>query len=208
MIKNLNYILILITIILLAAVGSAFIFGTSYSWIKSEADGMWRQTILYQEFVRNMNMMVGPLTMALVIVLALCIPKRLFTGMALLRLMGGLLLLTAALSIVLGPRLGISFLLGIAIVLQLIVILMTFVGSKRLVYEVTGFYIQIGSALLHMGLILFLFDMILVGDGAAQRSLHLNIFWVATVFIGLGMVFVFYSRELSNLARRRQAVRS
>lgn len=204
MIKNLNYILILATVVLLAAVGIAFIFGTGYSWLKSEVDQMWRQTVLYQDFVRNMNNMVGPLAVALVVVLALCIPKRIFSGTALLQLMAALLFVTALMSAILGVRLGISFLLGISIVMQLIVVLMTIFGSKRLIYEVTGFYIQIGSALLHMGLILFLFDMIMVGDAAGQRAIHLNIFWLATILITVGMVFVFYSNEIANLARRRK----
>ncbi len=205
MIKNLNYILILATIVILAAVGIAFIFGTSFSWVKSETDALWRQTSLYVDYVEIMNKTVGPMVIALVVVLGLCIPKRLFSGVRLLQLMGALTALTAVLSVAIGVRLGISALLLVAMLMQLIVIMMTIFGSKRLVYEVTGFYIQVGSALLHMGLILFLFDLVLVGDGLAERTLHLNIFWVATVFIGLGMVFVFYSSELSGLVRRRQA---
>ncbi len=208
MIKNLNYILILVSVVLMTAIGIIFIFGASYSWVKSEADTVWRQTALYQDFVSSMNMTVGPLAVALVVVLALCIPKRIFKGRALLQLMGVLLVLALGLSVGLGPRLGISFLLLIAMLMQTVVIFMTAFGSKRLAYEVTGFYIQIGSAFLHMGLVLFLFDLILVGDAQAQRALHLNIFWVATVFIGLGMVLVFYSDELSGLLKRRRLAHS
>ena len=205
MIKNLNYILILATIVILAAVGIAFVFGTTFSWVKSETDALWRQTALYQEYVDVMNLTVGPMIIALVVVLGLCIPKRLFSGIRLMQFMGGLIALTLVISAVFGVRLGISTLLTVAIFMQVVVIVMTLFGSKRLVYEVTGFYIQIGSALLHMGLILWLFDLILVGDGLAQRTLHLNIFWVATVFIGLGMVLVFYSDELSRLFGRSKA---
>ena len=204
MIKNLNYILIVATIVILAAVGIAFIFGTTFSWVMSETDTIWRQTALYQDYVNIMNLAVGPMVIALVVVLGLCIPKRLFTGIRLLQLMGGLLALTLVISVALGLRLGISALLTVAMVMQVAVISLTLFGSKRLIYEVTGFYIQIGSALLHMGLILFLFDLILIGDSLAQRTLHLNIFWVATVFIGLGMILVFYSDELSGLFSRRE----
>ncbi len=204
MIKNLNYILIVATIVILAAVGIAFIFGTTFSWVMSETDTIWRQTALYQDYVNIMNLAVGPMVIALVVVLGLCIPKRLFTGIRLLQLMGGLLALTLVISVALGVRLGISALLTVAMLMQVAVISLTLFGSKRLIYEVTGFYIQIGSALLHMGLILFLFDLILIGDSLAQRTLHLNIFWVATVFIGLGMILVFYSDELSRLFSRRE----
>lgn len=204
MIKNLNYILIVATIVILAAVGIAFIFGTTFSWVMSETDTIWRQTALYQDYVNIMNLAVGPMVIALVVVLGLCIPKRLFTGIRLLQLMGGLLALTLVMSVALGLRLGISALLTVAMLMQVAVISLTLFGSKRLIYEVTGFYIQIGSALLHMGLILFLFDLILIGDSLAQRTLHLNIFWVATVFIGLGMILVFYSDELSRLFSRRE----
>ncbi len=204
MIKNLNYILIVATIVILVAVGIAFSFGTTFSWVMSETDTIWRQTALFQDYVNIMNLAVGPMVIALVVVLGLCIPKRLFTGVRLLQLMGGLLALTLAISVALGLRLGISALLAVAMVMQVAVISLNLIGSKRLIYEVPGFYIQIGSALLHMGLILFLFDLILIGDSLAQRTLHLNIFWVATVFIGLGMILVFYSDELSRLFSRRE----
>ncbi len=205
MIKNLNYILILATIVILGAVGIAFIFGTTFSWVMSETDGLWRQTALYQDYVNVMNLTVGPMVILLVIVLGLCIPKRLFSGARLLQLMGSLTAMTLVLSLSLGIRLGISALLTVAMFMQMVVIVMTLVGSKKLVFEVTGFYIQIGSALLHMGLILFLFDLVLIGDALAQRTLHLNIFWVSTLFIGVGMVFTFYSDELSRLFSRGQA---
>jgi hypothetical protein len=208
MIKNLNYILILISVALLAAIGVVFIFGATYSWLMSEADAMWRQTALYQDFVDSINMAVGPLAVALVVVLALCIPKRLFSGKTLLQFMGILLAVTAVLSVAAGARLGIGFLLLAAIVMQVLVILMTAVGSKRLLYEVSGFYIQIGSACLHMGLILFLFDLILVGDAIERRALHLNIFWPAMILMSVGMVMTFYSREISGLFARRRSTGS
>ena len=197
MIKNLNFILILITIVVLAAIGVVFIYGSGYSWVKSLTVADWRNTALFQDYVHSMNLAVLPLAIALVVVLGLCIPKRLFSGVALLQSMGVLLAITILTAVVWGPRLGLGFLLVAAIAIQTVVIGMTFAGDRRLSYETQGFFIQIGSAVLHLGLIVFLFDLILLGESAV----HLDVFWVATGLISVGMILCFYSEEMAVLLR-------
>ena len=198
MIKNLNFILILATIVVLAAIGFTFIYGLIYSWLQSINLENWRQTFMYQEYVENMNLAVVPLSVSLVILLGLCVPKRIFTGQDLLISMGVLLFASALTMMVFGLMIGMAFLLAAALLTQLVVIGMTITGSKRLSFEVQGFFLQIGSAVLHLGLILFVYDLVLLTDS----PLHLGIYWTATALIGVGMVLCFYSSEFSRLVHR------
>ncbi len=202
MIKNLNYILILITIVVLGAIGLVFIYGTSFSWMQSLNMPEWRETGLYQDYLADMNLALAPMAVALVVVLGLCIPKRLFSGTALLMMMGSMLFAGAVLGAILGVQLGLSFLLAVAILLQTVVIALTLFGSRRLVFENQSFYVQIGSAFLHMGLVIFVFNLILLADSVN----HIPVFWVAATFISLGMIAVFYSEELSAWAGRRRGL--
>ncbi|MDP1808655.1 MAG: hypothetical protein Q8L35_03865 [Actinomycetota bacterium] len=195
MIKNLNFILILTTIVVLSAIGIIFIFGSGYSWVQSIKVSDWRQTPLYQNYVSDMNLAVLPLSVILVAVMGLCIPKRLFSGKALLRAMGFLLAATLATAALLGPKLGMGVLLVAATLIQVVVIGMTLAGDRRLSYETQGFFVQIGSAVLHLGFIIFLVDFILLSGSPA----HLDVFWLSTILIGVGMVLCFYSAELARL---------
>ncbi len=201
MMKNLNFILILVTIFVLSAIGLTFIFGSFYSWVQSTNLENWRQTFMYQEYVENMNLAVVPLSVALVILLGLCVPKRIFSGQALLISMGALLLTSALAMKVFGLMIGIGFLLVAASLTQLVVIGMTIAGSKRLSFEVQGFFLQIGSAVLHLGLIFFVYDLALL----TESPYHLSVYWTATALIGVGMVLCFYSSEFSRLAGRGKA---
>lgn len=199
MTKNLNYILILLTIFILVAIGVIFVYGSTYSWLQSLQSASWRQTVTYQNYVSDMNVAVLPLSVALVILLGLCVPKRIFSGMALLQSMAALLVVSILVVLVYGLKPGIGFLLSTAVLIQAVVIGMTLVGSKRLSYEVNGFYLQIGSAILHLGLILFVFDFVLL----SESPFHLLVYWVSTALIGIGMILSFYSGEISRLAQER-----
>ncbi|MCK4268830.1 MAG: hypothetical protein KAX16_08360, partial [Actinomycetia bacterium] len=153
----------------------------------------------YQNYVNDMNVAVLPLSVALVILLGLCVPKRIFSGMALLQSMAALLVVSVLVVLAYGLKPGIGFLLITAVLIQAVVVGMTLVGSKRLSYEVNGFYLQIGSAVLHLGFILFVFDFVLLGES----TLHLTVYWVSTVLISVGMILSFYSGEISRLAEER-----
>lgn len=180
----------------MAAMGITFIAGTIYSSVQSTD---WINSLSYEQYLQNMNTAVLPLTIALIITLGLCIPKRLFSGQTLLLVNGFLIFISLFITILMGAETGLGLLLIIAAVLQIIVMTLTFTGSKRIHYENTGFFLQIGSALLHMGLIIFIFDFMLLKDSPK----HITIFWVATAFIGVGMILSFYSSEISRLAGRR-----
>ncbi len=195
--KRLNFILILLTVVILSVIGIIFIIGTIYGSIQSPN---WENTSVYQVYLDKMNVAVMPFVVSLLVVLGICIPKRLFTGYDLLKINGALLGAALIVSIFTTAKTGLIFLLFIASIIQLIVITLTVIGSKRLKYERTGFFLQIGSALLHLGLIIFLFDFIALGD----HPDHLLFFWIATTLIGVGMVSSFYSHELAKALKTEE----
>lgn len=197
-VKHFNFILILVTVMILATIGILFIIGTVYSSVQA---ANWTETSGYQDYLVKMNMGVLPFVIALLVVLGLCIPKRLFSGMTLLKVNGTLLAATLLIAGVSGAKVGLGFLLLTAAALQMAVIGLTLAGSKRLSFERAGFFLQIGSAFLHLGLVIFLFDFMLLADSAS----HLFVFWTATALIGLGMTSSFYSQELSLVIRRPEA---
>jgi hypothetical protein len=58
------------------------------------------------------------------------------------------------------------------------------------VYEKEGYLVQLGSAMLHLGVIILIFDIAML-RGHAQ---HISIFWVATILVLVGMFLSFYGR--------------
>lgn len=194
--KHLNFILILMTVTVLAIIGVIFIGGTAYS---SAQPPDWTGTPLYQAYLDRMNVAVVPFVIALLVVLGVCIPKRLFSGTALLKANGIILFATALVSAVFSAKIGLGLLLSIAAAFQLVVIALTATGSKKIHFERPGFFLQIGSACLHLGLVIFLFDFLMLLESPS----HLVIFWVATAFIGVGMVLSFYSQDFSKIAGKK-----
>jgi len=194
--KHFNFILILITVALLGIIGVIFIIGTIYGSVQ---EPNWTETLLYQQYLDNMNLGVIPFVIALLAVLGLCIPKRLFSGKDLLIINGALVAITLILALALGTKFGLGFLLAVGGLIQVVVIVLTSFGSKRVRFEKTGFFLQMGSAIIHLGFVIFLFDFMILADDPN----HLTVFWIATAFMTVGMIFSFYSREISKALQRR-----
>lgn len=199
LLKNLNFYLIILTLVVLTIIGLIFIGGTIYSWQQTLNIANWRETLSYQNYVASMNFILLPFVLLLVVTLVVCIPKRLFTGLTLLQVAGVILILSLLAMVILGPVWGAGFMLLITMAVQLLVVGLTVVGSRRLTFERTGFFSQIGSALLHLGLVLFIFNFI-VFNGSPW---HLTIFWVVVPLVGLGMFFSFYDKELARVFRQK-----
>ena len=87
----------------------------------------------------------------------------------------------------------------VSLLLQIIVLLLAVGGSKELIFEKKGYWVRVGSSLLHLGLILFVLDLIFY----RYRNLHLVMFWITTGASLVGMVFCFYAESLSNLVKKR-----
>ena len=81
--------------------------------------------------------------------------------------------------------------------LQLWVLIMALAGSRLLHFEKKGYWVRVGSSLIHLGLIFFILDIFLYN----MYKLHLILFWVTTVATVLGMLFCFYSEFMVNLVK-------
>jgi hypothetical protein len=107
-------------------------------------------------------------------------------------------LLAVIISIVWNVKIGLAFVLIVSAVLQIVVLLMALAGSKSLHFEKTGYWIRVGSSLLHLGLILFILDVFFY----RYQRLHLILFWFTTVSTTMGMVSCFYADSFSRLVKR------
>lgn len=71
-----DYALTVTTVILLALLGVQSFLGTIYVWWAQTANPAWEQ-VGYASFVRTMNAIAAPQVVLLVVVMGLCVPKRL-----------------------------------------------------------------------------------------------------------------------------------
>lgn len=188
--------LIVVTVVVLAALGVLSLGGTLYVWWASDVPGGFPGSLEYEEYAAVMNRSSLPLFIALVLSLVLCIPKRIIRRAHLVWVTLGIFLVSAAVSIIADPLLGASVMFLTAIAIQAAVIVMTLVGSKSLNFQTEGFFSQLGSGLLHLGTVLFLYDVLLLSTSNISHSL---VFWSATFLITSGMILSFYQKELSRL---------
>lgn len=203
-----DFALALATIVIFAALSAVSTFGTIKSWLNSLSNPAWTQSMLYVDYLNQMNVYAYPFAVALVLVLCMCIPKRFVPRTYLLQASVILLSFSAVIGVAQGLVAGLGFLLFVSALLQAAVAVMVVARSKNLVFEREGIMVQLGSALLHLGFVVFALDLLVV----REIQSHLGVFWLATVLITLGSVLCFYSREIiassKRLARRETRVAS
>lgn len=183
--------LMVATVALLGALGVQSLAGTLYSWWATRTIEGWQQTG-YPGFVEAMNAFAGPVLVALVIVMGLCVPKRLFARRALIAVSAGLVVVGLAAWAVTGkPATGLAaYLLG-ACAIQIAVVAMTLAGAKSLSFLTEVRLAKVGSGLLHLGFILVALDI------AALQSTQwfLPGFWVAFALTVGGSALSFYAKR-------------
>lgn len=199
MIRTYDFLLVLITVGLLLGLGLVSIYGTTFTFLAAAQDREWTQTPLYATYLAQMNSFSAPILLGLVLILGLCIPRRLFERTTLWVVSATMLLLSGAAALALGARVGLAVLFGVAMVLQYVVVVMVLMQSPGLVFHREGLLVQLGSALLHLGLVVLLTDLLLIDNPA----LHLLIFWIAAAFITAGTALSFYAGEIRQLAGGR-----
>ncbi len=146
-------------------------------------------------WMNRMNTIVAPLIIALILLLGICVPKRLMPTLWLNRF-AALMIVTATItSFVFEVKTGLLVILGASLVLQTVVLFMAIGGSSYLTFEKKGYWSRVGSCLIHLGLILFVFDLFF----HRQQTLHLVLFWITTGATVFGMVFCFYAESVVKL---------
>ncbi|MHB1350812.1 MAG: hypothetical protein ACYCYR_13160 [Desulfobulbaceae bacterium] len=150
-------------------------------------------------YLARMNAAVSPFIVALILLLGICVPKRLLPIRHLSWFSGFLALAWVALSVFFGIRTGLLAVLGASLLLQFLVLGMAVAGSERLNFARSGYWLRVGSSLIHLGLIAFVLDLLL----HRQQGLHLFLFWLTTGTTVLGMLCCFYAADLFNYLRGR-----
>jgi hypothetical protein len=193
-----DFVLMVVTLVLLAVLGLQSILGTAYAWWAERSIPAWEQ-VGYGGYVALMNAIAAPLVIGLVVVIGLCVPKRLLSRRALLVVSAALVAVGAIAWLATGSAtVGLTAYLVCASLLQLAVVVLTLAGARSMRYLTEGRLVKVGSGLLHMGFLLFA----LVVVALQESPWMLPVFYASAAFIMVGTVMSFYA---GAFARRGKA---
>lgn len=180
--------LILLTTAVLVLLGAVSVAGIYLYQSQASGNPGWTDTAGYAEYVDLMNGAATPFVAGVMVLLTLCIPRRLLRKPDLVKVAGGVLGMSVAVGVPLGLVTGLTVLLSATAGVQLVSLLETLRGAE-LSYRKKGHVAHVGSALLHLGVVLLLLDLTAVPK---RRALHLPFFWLSTGLFMLGMTLCFY----------------
>ena len=192
---SLDFYLILATVAVLFVISAICIYSMFYFKM---AQVQQMEPTIKAAYMSKMNTVISPFLIILILLLGICVPKRLLPAQWLIRFTVLLAIVAVVVSIVYGIKMGLVVVLGAALVLQIIVLMMALVGSERLNFTKKGYWVRVGSSLLHLGMILFVLDLFFY----QQQALHLVLFWVTTGATVLGMTFCFYADSVVGLFKK------
>ncbi len=191
-----DFLLMMLTVLLLGALGTQSLIGTLYAWWGYRTQPDFEMTA-YPAFITVMNGIAGPLVVALVVVMGLCVPKRLLARRTLAvvsTVMVAAGVMTAAISGSMAT--GLAVYLGLAALIQVAVVVLTLAGAPSLAYVSESRIAKSGSGMLHLGFILFALVIV-----ALQRSPYmLPVFYVSAALLTGGSALAFYARSSSRAA--------
>ncbi len=193
-----DFSLTVVTVVLLGSLGVQSFIGTLYAWWAQQTIPSWEQ-VGYGDYVTLMNLIAAPQVVALIVVMGLCVPKRLFSRKALVGVSVGMLAAGVVVWVVTKDlTAGLAVYLLLAALIQVAVIALTVAGVQAPSYITEGRLTKTGSGLLHLGIVLFAFVVV-----ALQRSgWMLPVFWTATMLTIGGTVLSFYADKAAALIRR------
>lgn len=191
-----DYYLILATTAVLFIISVLCIYGMFYFKL---AQVQQMAPAIKIEYMSRMNTMISPFLIGLILLLGICVPNRLLPTVWLNRFAAALFVLVIAVSLGWGIKTGLIVVLIASLILQLAVLVLALGGSQALHFEKKGYWVRLGSSLLHLGLILFILDLFFY----EKQTLHLVLFWVTTAATVTGMLLCFYADTMVRLIRRR-----
>ncbi len=150
------------------------------------------------DYMSRMNAIMAPFLIALILLLGVCVPKRVFPPQWLNRFAGFLVLTAGVITLISDVKMGLFAVLIASLVLQIIVLILAFVGSRKLHFEKKGYWVRLGSSLIHLSLILFVLDLFFY----EQQTFHLLLFWTTTYAMVAGLTLCFYADTVVSLAKR------
>jgi hypothetical protein len=192
-----DFYLILATALVLFAISLISIYGMFYFKF---AQIHQMTPVVKMSYMNRMNSFIAPFIISLILLLGICVPKRLLPT-AWLNRAAVLLVLGAVLTgFIAGVKASLFLILGASLVLQLIVLILALGGSKNLNFHKKGYWVRLGSSLIHLGLILFILDLLLY----ERKTMHLFLFWITTGASVAGMLFCFYAESVVSLIGDKQ----
>lgn len=190
-----DYYLILATVGVLFAISAICVSGMFYFKLALVQQLPPVEKTVY---MNRMNTVVAPFIIALILLLGICVPKRLLPVRGLVWFSAVLSIAAVIVSAWFGLKMGLVTVLSASLLLQFIVLMMAVTGSEHLRFEKSGYWVRVGSSLVHLGLILFVLDLLLYN----YLTLHLVLFWVTTFSAVLGMIFCFYAQGIVQLVQK------
>ena len=188
-----DYYLIIVTVLILFAIGIVCVYGISYyNYLAVSPE--WTGTSQYTKYIGDMNSYLYPFLVLLLISLGLCIPKRLFEHDILIKFSALALAATLILTALYGIETGLGFILAVVTALQSFILILTFKKSKAIRYEKESYIGRLGSSLLHLGVALLIFNFV----SLRENPFHIPIFWVGTILVIAGNIFSFYPDRIAS----------
>jgi len=189
-----DFFLMMLTVVLLGGLGAQSLIGTLYAWWGYRTQPDFEATA-YPAFIASMNAIAAPMVIALVIVMGLCVPKRLLARRTLAVVSLAMLGAGAAAWFVSGSlATGLAVYLALAGLIQVAVVALTLSGAGGLSYLSESRVAKAGSGLLHLGFILFALVVV-----ALQRSAWmLPVFYASATLLTGGSALAFYARGASR----------
>jgi hypothetical protein len=192
---NYDYILIIATTVVLFAIAIITVYGMFHFKFNQIAES--NNVASKIAYYRGMNSLISPFVSVLLIILSICVPKRLFPFKVLNIFAVLMVILTVILTIIYNNITALTVILFISLGLQILVFVLVLFGMK-LHFEKEGYWTRVGSSLIHLGFILFVLDFIKLND----LEIHLIIFWISTISITLGCIFTFYTPSFGRKKKR------
>jgi len=194
--SNYDYNLIVATTVVLFVISVICIYGMFYFKL---AQINQLAAVAKVNYMNTMNRMLSPFLIALIVLLGICVPKRLLPTVWLNRFSVILVLCALVAGFIGDVTVSLVLVLAVSLVLQVVVLVMACAGSTELNFEKKGYWVRVGSSLLHLGLIVFVLDFFFY----RFLTLHLVLFWITTVSLSLGMVFCFYAESFSRMVQKK-----
>jgi hypothetical protein len=195
--RKYDYYLIVLTTLILLAIGIVCVYGITYYNYLAATPG-WTETTGYMRFIDDMNSYLYPFLVLLLISLGLCIPKRLLEQDILIKIIALALGVTVILTFFLGMEIAMSFILAVIIGIQGIVLILTFNKNRKIRFEKEGYFVRLGSSMLHLGIVILIFNFVTQRDS----QFHILIFWAGTLFVTAGNIFSFYPERMNSLFKK------
>lgn len=196
--RRYDFWLVMATIAVLVAMGGLALGGTLWTWRAEAAQPGWSSSPSYAAYTALMNALIAPLVVVLVVLLGLCIPRRLLQREQLWAASGGMVLAAGVVWLVAGPAAAIAIFLLAAGVLQAAALMLTLSRTATLNYLKSNVIYQVGSALGHLGFIVLL----VVWAAVPVSWTHLALFWAGSGMLVAGYAMCFWQGELQALAGR------